>query len=241
MEGSQHGGGDRDDGLLGAAAGFEPVEEGVVVAGLDAHRRPGGLHQERLEPGGAVAQLRRATLARALVVAGAEPGPGDEMSGGWEAAHVKADLGHDHARRDVAQAGHRGQPRDGLAKGLEPLRDLLVDRGDGCIDAIRLDEMQAQQQAPVRREPAPKRLDKLRARGPHPRAHEVGELAWVVLAGRQGIEDDPPALAHDVGEDRAELEVGGLQQLIDALDVTGLLAGQLLAGTGEVAQGLLRH
>src|SRR3954462_2984404 len=91
-DGGEHGGGHRDDGLLGAAAGSEPEEQRLRIAGLDPHGRPGGLDEQGLEPGGAMAQPRGAALARSLVILGAQAGPGNQMGRGWEAAHVKADL-----------------------------------------------------------------------------------------------------------------------------------------------------
>ena len=89
VNGGEHGCGHRDDGLLGAAAGSEPEEQRLRIAGLDPHGRPGGLDEQGLEPGGTVTKAGRAALARALVVAGAQAGPGDQMGRGREAAHVK--------------------------------------------------------------------------------------------------------------------------------------------------------
>src|SRR5215217_4788824 len=88
MDGGEHGCGHRDDGLLGATAGSEPEEQRLRVAGLDPHGRPGGLNEQGLEPGGAMAQPRGAALARALIVAGAQAGPGNQMGRRRKAAHV---------------------------------------------------------------------------------------------------------------------------------------------------------
>src|SRR3712207_7817946 len=78
-DGGEDRGGDGADGLLRAAAGPQAVELRLEVAGLPAGGGPGALHEGDLEPGGALAQPGRATLARALVAPGAEAGPGDEM------------------------------------------------------------------------------------------------------------------------------------------------------------------
>ena len=55
------------------------------------------------------------------------------------------------------------------------------------------------------------------------------------LAGDERREHGAPRLAHDVGEHRGELEVGVLEGLLDALDVAGLLAHELLSGAEQVA------
>src|SRR3982751_3977093 len=49
----EHGSGDREDGLLGAAASLDAQELGTQVAGLDPHGSPGGGDQGGLDPGAA--------------------------------------------------------------------------------------------------------------------------------------------------------------------------------------------
>src|SRR5882672_3025480 len=92
-EGSgEHRGGDGEDGFLGTAAGFDAEELGTQVAFLHSDGCPGSGDQRRLEPVGALADAGRTPLARTLVVARTEPGPGYEMTAGGEARHVDADL-----------------------------------------------------------------------------------------------------------------------------------------------------
>jgi hypothetical protein len=55
------------------------------------------------------------------------------------------------------------------------------------------------------------------------------------------VEDRSLAHAHDVRDDRGDLEVGVLQSFLDPLDVLRLLAHELLAGAGERAQLLDRR
>ena len=91
------------------------------------------------------------------------------------------------------------------------------------------------------RQPAAHGLDHLGVRGPDRRPDQAGKVLGITLASGKRFKKSPATLTHDVREHRAELDVGGLKRLVDALDVAGLLAGQLLAGTGEVAQRLFRH
>jgi hypothetical protein len=67
VDGREDRGGDGDDGLLGSAAGFEAVKQRAEVAVFLPRGRPGDLDESGLEPGGPVAQARRAPLARTLV------------------------------------------------------------------------------------------------------------------------------------------------------------------------------
>ena len=59
------------------------------VAVLLARRRPGALHQHRLQPGRPLLHPRRAALAGALVEARHQARPGQKMPGGRELAHVE--------------------------------------------------------------------------------------------------------------------------------------------------------
>src|SRR3954468_3520268 len=76
VNGGEHGCSHRDDGLLGATAGSEPEEQRLRIlriAGLDPPGRPGGLKEQGLEPGGAMAQPRGAALPALSSLRGHRP------------------------------------------------------------------------------------------------------------------------------------------------------------------------
>lgn len=82
------------DGAQGAAvadAGAQPSVEGLQVAAVGTGGRERGFFQGDAQPLGALAAAPRAALARRLVVARAASGPGGQVSGRREAAHVGAD------------------------------------------------------------------------------------------------------------------------------------------------------
>ena len=89
----------------------------MKVAVLFARRGPRRLHQRGFEPGRARPRPRRVTDAVAYIEPGTQARPRNEVPGAGERRHVVPDLRQDHRRRDVAQAGHRGQETDGGAKG----------------------------------------------------------------------------------------------------------------------------
>src|SRR4051812_27979522 len=105
----------------------------------------------------------------------------------------------------------------------------MVDRCNRGVEGVHLGEVEPQKQALVRSEPAAHGLDYLGVGGPDLGPAPAGKLLGVASARRERRKQDPSALTHDVREHRAELDIGGLQGLVDALDVAGLLAGQLLA------------
>src|SRR5215212_1583353 len=118
-DGGEHGRGDGADGLLGAAALTQPLELRPEIAVLLAAGGPGALDEGGLQPGRALAQPVGAPLARALVAARAEAGPGDQVARGREAAHVGADLGDDHPGGEIADAGDGPQQADRVTERTE--------------------------------------------------------------------------------------------------------------------------
>ena len=68
-----------------------------------------------------------------------------------------------------------------------------------------------------------------------------GQVLGIAVAVDERLQHRAPALAQDVAEHDAELEVGVLQHLLDALDVRGALAHELLARARQRAQLLHRR
>jgi hypothetical protein len=67
---------------------------------------------------------------------GHRAGPGDQVSGGREAAHVAADFGEDDASAQLVDAGNGSQELDRGSKGLDLSIDLLIDLSDGCVNRV---------------------------------------------------------------------------------------------------------
>ena len=241
IDGGKNGGGDGADRLLRAAPTFQPMELRGVVAVLLAFGRPCALHEHGLQPGRALAQARGLTLAGTLVLARAQPGPGDQMPGGREAAHVAADLGEDRRRREDTDAGDRAQQQDQLAKGhlsvlrrrvhaLDPSIDLPIDVLDRRIRCIPLCEMQLQQEAVMIGQPPMQSIVEFLGRRLDAAMGQGRQLMRVAHAGDHGLDHPPAADAHDVADHRVESDVGLCQRLLDALHMPRLLAHQLACG-----------
>src|SRR3954453_6860581 len=99
----------------------------------------------------------------ALVVLWAQAGPGDQVSGGREAAHVAADFGEDDASAQLVDVGNGSQELDRGSKGLDLSVDLPIDLSDGCVNRIDMLEEKTQReddgQLPDRATLPPVRLD----------------------------------------------------------------------------------
>src|SRR6266446_8333541 len=70
----------------------------------------------------------------ALVLAGAQTSPSDEVSGGEKAAHVAADLRQDGGGGQAADAGDRAQQRDQSPKAGLTGSHLRIQLGDRGVD-----------------------------------------------------------------------------------------------------------
>ncbi len=134
IDGGDDGSRDSTGCLLRAATGANAMMLGSEIALLFARGGPGALDKSRFEPWIALAQTSGSTLAGALVVARTQGGPGDEVAGGREAAHVSADFGEDDPSAEITDPGDRCQEADRLAKGFDNVFDLPVDLGDGGIE-----------------------------------------------------------------------------------------------------------
>src|ERR1700694_1087891 len=234
----ENGGGDGADRLLWPAAALQAQILGLQIAPLFVLGRPAALDERGLEPLRAFAQTARSAFPGTLVVARTQAGPGQQMSHSGEAAHVEADLGDDHFRAERAYAGDGPDEVDGGAKGGEAVLHLPVNRPDGCIETIDLAEMELQQKTMMGRQPPAQSLPQLGLRAFHVWIRKSSKPDRIGLAGHQRVEDRSSTLAEHVGEFCIQFDVGILQRLVNALDLTGCFADLLLAGAQQGAQFL---
>ena len=66
--------------------------------------------------------------------------------------------------------------------------------------------------------------------------HKFGKCVWVTLSCDECLKHRPSRLAEDVGGDSRELDQAVLEQLFDALLMTGTLLGELGPKPGVVAE-----
>src|SRR5438876_6160177 len=118
--------GDSDDGLLIAAPLDEAAVLGREVGVAFAYGAAGTLDQGLAQGAVGVPSTATQPLARALMVARAEAGPGGRMARRREPRHVAAEFGRDHLGRAAGDAG------DGVELGER----LGVRRGEGLNLAI---------------------------------------------------------------------------------------------------------
>src|SRR5436190_20773604 len=95
MDGAAEFVGDGKKGAHRSATGSEPVIFVLEIRALLSGRGERALDENGLKIGVSAASARVAVLAGALVVAGTRPGPGGEVSIGWEAGEIWTDLRKD--------------------------------------------------------------------------------------------------------------------------------------------------
>ena len=146
------------------------------------------------------------------------------MPGGREAAHVAADFGKDDTSAQFVDPGNGGQQVDGGAKGLDVSVDLSIDVADRRVDGVDLLQMEAQQKAVMPGDAAAQRFAELLGRRLDPAMRQLGQLLGIAFTvglqptgltrGDQGFDHPPAGQAHDIGDDRVELDV--VERLVSA-------------------------
>src|SRR5439155_26169782 len=168
-----------------------------------------------------------------------EARPRDQISQRRELRHVDSYLPEQRWNADlVAQSGNEPEPGDELPKGLHRLGDPIVELGDGGLES--LDELQVHaQQAPLLlRRLALKSFYKLDTAGPQPRVGECSQSLRIGLAGNQSLQDRTAAHPESVRDQAGDLDVGHIEDLLDALDMSVDLTHELLSCTCEFAHGI---
>jgi hypothetical protein len=77
-------------------------------------------------------------------------------------------------------------------------------------------QMQSQQEAVMPGHATAQRLAKSFGCRLEARVGELGQAPGITLTGNQGLDHPSPGQAHDIGNDRVELDVGVLQRLLQA-------------------------
>src|SRR3954454_4502530 len=92
-----------------AAPGLEAVELVPQIAAFGPRRGNGGTDQDRTQMDVALAGTPALLLARALIAAGANAGPGSKLMDAEEDAHVRADFGDDYRGNQPIDPGNGHQ------------------------------------------------------------------------------------------------------------------------------------
>ena len=128
-------------------AGFEPLVLGLEVAVFGAGRGQRGFLERDPEELAALAGRPERRLPADWSLPGQRPGPGGEVPGGGEHAHVDADLGDHHLGGAGGDAGDRGGQRDGRLPGRAQLGlDRLGELGDLLVEEVQVREDRADDQ-----------------------------------------------------------------------------------------------
>ena len=98
--------------------------------------------------------------------------------------------------------------------------------------------MHAQQAPLLLRRLALKSFYKLDTAGPQPRVGECGQSLRIGLAGNQSLQDRTAAHPESVRDQAGDLDVGHIEDLLDALDMSVDLTHELLSCTCEFAHGI---
>ena len=221
-----------------------PVHPPLTRVHIQPHQG-GRVGQER-GPGG---QLGQQPPADGLELA--HVGPGHQVTGGGESAHVQADLGDDGLGALPADAGdlvqaidggqHRGVRAPAGAGAGGAVGVGALGGGDGCdqfLDAggepadLHVELVDLVQQHPGQLgvmvvETAGERFDQRGPLGLHPAAGQVGEHLRVPFPGDERLQHVPHRLGVQRGGHGRDLDQRVLQQLLQPLPVPGAFPRQV--------------
>src|SRR5690242_17300294 len=124
-----------------AAAGLEAVELVPQITALGPCRGNGGADQDRAQMHVALAGAPAPLLARALVAAGANAGPGGKVVGAEEDAHVRADFGDDSRADQPIDPGNGHQQGHLGAIGQQSFSDPRVESDNIGFDRLDAAEL----------------------------------------------------------------------------------------------------
>jgi hypothetical protein len=159
------------------------------------------------------------------------------VADGREDRHVDAALGDQHLRRAQLDAGDRAEELDRLGLRLCDVGDALIEGFDREVEAVDVGEQLHDEHAVMGEiEAVRERLAQLRDLRAEPATRELGQLGRVGDPSQQGLEHRPRRDRVAGRGDAGQLDPGGLQHLLQALDRPCALLDLRLAQAGEVAQ-----
>ncbi len=152
--------------------------------------------------------------------------------GKW--AHIPAHLCEEHFNRVSADPGNRIEALDGFFEWAQPFLDLPVQTGNRPL--LRVDHLQEfpQHKALVFVHPTAQRLGQRIALGRHIRQPQISQFLGIRFSLGQRMENTSSRLAQNVGEHRTSLEVGFLQQFVQAIDQARVLLAQRQAVAADL-------
>jgi hypothetical protein len=166
------------------------------------------------------------------------------VGGAREAAHVDSDLGDDGLRSIAIHPGDALQVGHVIGVGLNRFGDPLIETGHGTIEILDVGEEFLEHGSVVGRE-AP--LQGVRQAGALPSQRpfrQLGQHDGIPFAADQGTQHRLARGPEDIGDHHAQLDVGGLQEFVDAIGLTGALPDQrrpIASQIPKLADGLRRN
>src|SRR5688572_10286278 len=127
---------DSDEGRLFATATSQAVIEGSEILTLRASSAVGGFDERPAQPDIAFARLAALALARTLVVARTDAGPGGQVVGSGKGREVGADFGDNDLGDALVDAGQLVPKRQFSHKRAHLLLELAIQLGNGFVQIV---------------------------------------------------------------------------------------------------------
>lgn len=150
--------------------------------------------------------------------------------------HVGADLSQDPFGRPLTDTGERVGEREGGGERAHPLLDLGRQADDLGLEEVDVPQLGNEEAALVGTDQSIQRGDEAVVLVAEPALGHGREDFRIVAPFDERLEHGPARGAQDVGGDRAELDVGAPERLVEPLRLARLLLDQAAPVADELAQ-----
>ena len=153
-----------------------------------------------------------------------------------ETRHVRSDFGDNNFGCSFLHSRYGAQKLNDLDERVEAVDHLLAHCGDAFVKKVNMSQDGFQHEAVMRPESALQGLFQRRDFFAQPSAGKFGQYFRVCFTSEQSMHHIFAGDAHHVGGNRSQLDVGGLKELVHAIDLSNPLINEGLAVAGKIPE-----
>src|SRR6266699_3470010 len=236
MDDDQHTVSDCHNGFLLTQARSEMMElsRKVIVTHMCEH--PSNLGQNRTEVAVAFGRLAMATFACTQVASRTESHPRSQVCRTWKRCHIGPEFRKKNGSRAPRNARDRHEKRKTFLKRRQALRHFLLQLPNTRLPKIEMGKGLFEQKPMMGFEVSLQSLLELSNLRAHPTTGQLGQLSGIALSRNEGFQHLPGTFPDDISDDRTQLDIGGFQDLVDAVNMPVPLLHQVGMAAHQVTQ-----
>src|SRR6266699_3295433 len=182
---------------------------------------PSNLGQNRTEVAVAFGRLAMATFACTQVASRTESHPRSQVCRTWKRCHIGPEFRKKNGSRAQRNARDRHEKRKTFLKRRQALRHFLLQLPNTRLPKIEMGKGLFEQKAMM---------------GFEVSLQSLLELSRIALSRNEGFLHLPGTFPDDISDDRTQLDIGGFQDLVDAVNMPVPLLHQVGMAAHQVTQ-----